>query len=71
MELNAAGEAELRAGVDHTLHRVQDEGRQRGLVQAAGVVDFAHGQLESSEQVPACPDPARPGERNESADLHG
>jgi len=37
----------------------------------AGVIDFANGQLESSEQVLACLDPARPSQRNESADLDG
>ena len=37
----------------------------------AGVIDFANGQLESSEQVLARLDPARPGQRNESADLDG
>ena len=36
---------------------------------SAGVVDLTNGQLEASEQVPAGLDPARPGERNESADL--
>ncbi|GGR27916.1 hypothetical protein GCM10010251_49940 [Streptomyces aurantiogriseus] len=35
----------------------------------AGVIDLANGQLESSEQVLACLDPAGPGQRNESADL--
>jgi hypothetical protein len=37
----------------------------------AGVIDFGCGQLESGEQVLACLDPARPSERNESADLDG
>jgi hypothetical protein len=35
----------------------------------AGLIDFANSQLESGEQVLACLDPARPGERNESADV--
>ena len=34
-----------------------------------GVIDFASGQLESGKQVLACFDPARPRQRNESADL--
>jgi hypothetical protein len=37
----------------------------------AALIDFANGQLESSEQVSPCLDPARPSERNESADLDG
>jgi hypothetical protein len=37
----------------------------------AGVINFANRQLESSEQVSACLDPARPSERNESADVDG
>jgi hypothetical protein len=37
----------------------------------AGVIDVTNGQLESSEQVLACLDPARPSERKESADLDG
>ncbi|GAA1312725.1 hypothetical protein Psi02_73780 [Planotetraspora silvatica] len=37
----------------------------------AGVIDLANGQFESSEQVSACLDPARPSQRNESADLDG
>jgi hypothetical protein len=37
----------------------------------AGVIDFADGQLESGEQVPARLDPAGPSQRNESADLDG
>jgi hypothetical protein len=37
----------------------------------AGLIDFANGQLESSEQVLARLDPARPSQRNESADLDG
>ncbi|GHI03448.1 hypothetical protein Scel_17690 [Streptomyces cellostaticus] len=37
----------------------------------AGVIDVANGQLESGEQVLACLDPARPGQRNESADPDG
>lgn len=37
----------------------------------AGVIDFANGQLESSEQALACLDPARPSQGNESADLDG
>ncbi|GII52049.1 hypothetical protein Pth03_04380 [Planotetraspora thailandica] len=37
----------------------------------AGVIDFANGQLEAGEQVPACLDPARPSQRNESANLDG
>jgi len=39
MELDGGGVAELRAGTDRLLHRVQDERCQRGLVQAA-----CHGQ---------------------------
>jgi hypothetical protein len=35
----------------------------------AGLIDFANGLLESSEQVSARLDPARPSERNQSADL--
>jgi hypothetical protein len=35
------------------------------------LIDFTNGQLESSEQVLACLDPARPSQRNESADLDG
>ncbi|GAA3935762.1 hypothetical protein GCM10023085_16530 [Actinomadura viridis] len=37
----------------------------------AGVIDFADGQLESSEQVAARPDPARRRQRDEGADLDG
>jgi hypothetical protein len=37
----------------------------------AGVIDLANGQLESGEQVLACLDPARPSQRNESANLDG
>jgi hypothetical protein len=37
----------------------------------AGVIDFMNGQLKSSEQVLACLDPARPSQRNESADPDG
>ena len=37
----------------------------------AGVIDFANGQLESSEQVLACLDPARPSQRDERADPDG
>src|SRR5262249_17077462 len=37
----------------------------------AGVIDFANGQLEAGEQVPARIDPARAGQRNKSADLDG
>jgi hypothetical protein len=39
MHLDGAGDAELRARADGLLHGVQDEGCQRGLVQAA-----CHGQ---------------------------
>ena len=46
---------------DHQLERSSDD--------PAGVIDFANGQLESGEQVPARLDPAGPSERNESADL--
>ena len=35
MDLDGAGDAELRAGADRLLDRVQDEGGQCGLVQAA------------------------------------
>jgi hypothetical protein len=35
----------------------------------ARVINFAHGQLESCEQVPARLDPAGPGQRNQSTDL--
>ncbi|BBJ45352.1 hypothetical protein SSPO_080700 [Streptomyces antimycoticus] len=35
------------------------------------VIDVANGQLKPSEQVLACPDPTRPSQRNESADLDG
>jgi hypothetical protein len=35
----------------------------------AGVIDFANGELESGEQVPACIDPAWAGQWNKSADL--
>jgi hypothetical protein len=37
----------------------------------AGVIDFVNGQLESSQHVLARLDPARPGQRNERADLQG
>ena len=37
----------------------------------AGVIDLANSQLESCEQVSARLDPARPRQRNESADPDG
>ncbi|ADI03217.1 hypothetical protein SBI_00096 [Streptomyces bingchenggensis BCW-1] len=48
---------------DHQLEWCSDD--------PAGVIDFANGQLESSEQVPARLDPARSSQRNESADPDG
>ena len=36
-----------------------------------GVVNLADAELESGEQMPACLDPARPSQRDESADLDG
>jgi len=35
---------------------------------SAVLVDVADGQFESGEQVPACVDPAGPGQRDERAD---
>jgi hypothetical protein len=37
---------------------------------SAGPIDVANGQFESSEQMSAGRDPARPGQWNESADPH-
>jgi hypothetical protein len=48
---------------------VSDDQFEWSSVDPAGGIDVANGQLESSEQVLAGFDPARPTERNESADL--
>ncbi|GIH72241.1 hypothetical protein Mth01_44940 [Sphaerimonospora thailandensis] len=48
---------------------VSDHQLEWSSADPAGVIDFANGQLESGEQVPACLDPARPTQRNESTDL--
>jgi hypothetical protein len=48
---------------DHQFERSSDD--------PACVIDFVNGQLKSGEQVLTCLDPARPGQRNESADLDG
>jgi hypothetical protein len=37
----------------------------------AGIIDFTNGQLKSSEQMPTGFGPARPSQRNKSADLDG
>jgi hypothetical protein len=50
---------------------VSDYQLERSTDDPAGVIDFAHSQLESSEQVPACLDPAGSSQRNERADLEG
>jgi hypothetical protein len=47
---------------------VPDHQLERSSGDPAFVIDVANGRLESSEQVPARLDPARPGQRNESAD---
>ena len=47
---------------------VSDHQLEWSSADPAGLIDFVNGQLEASEQVPARLDPARPGERNQSAD---
>jgi hypothetical protein len=50
---------------------VSDKELERSSDDPAGVIDVANGQLESSEQVLACRDPARSSQRHESTDLNG
>jgi hypothetical protein len=50
---------------------VSDHQFERPAADPARVINFANGQLESSEQVPARLDPAGPSQRNESTDLDG
>jgi hypothetical protein len=58
------GALRISRGVsDHQLEWSSDD--------SASVIDFANGQLESSKQVLACLDPARPSERYQNADPDG
>jgi hypothetical protein len=50
---------------------VSDHQLEWSSADPAGDINFANGQLESSEQVPARLDPAGPSQRNESTDLDG
>ena len=45
MDLDSAGDSELRARSNHLLHRVEDDGRQRGLIQMAGHRERSPGPL--------------------------
>jgi hypothetical protein len=48
---------------------VSDKEFEGWSVDPSGVIDFADGLFEASEQVAPCLDPAGPGKRNKSADL--
>jgi hypothetical protein len=52
MHLDGAGEAELRARPDHLLHRVQDDRRQRGLVNRGSVIKALGGGASRPSRPP-------------------